>query len=125
MTTSSFGAGSFSAGLPGPRVPIGARRTRLLLEAPVEVPDEAGGNTRGFTTLDTLWGTVVPAGGEERLTGESLGQVLRHRVALRFRAGITAGQRLRWGERLLAITAVADPDGRHRQLICLCEEIRP
>ena len=48
-----------------------------------------------------------------------------HRVTLRWRAGVDAGQRLRDGTHLYDIRAVADPDGDRRRLVCLVREIGP
>lgn len=38
----------------------GELRHRLTLEAPVETPDGAGGVTRSFATVATLWAAVTP-----------------------------------------------------------------
>jgi SPP1 family predicted phage head-tail adaptor len=99
-------------------------RKRIGLETPVEQADGAGGVTRTFSVTATLWGRVTPLRGEDGVVAAARGQVLTHRVVLRYRAGLDTTIRLRVGGRRLAIRAVYDPDERRRLLLCLCEEVR-
>lgn len=101
---------------------IGALRTRLVLEAPAETSDGAGGVIRQFAAAMVLWGHVAVLKGLEARVANVPGQVLSHRVTLRWRSGVDASMRLRLGTRLLAIRAVYDPDERRRTLVCLCQE---
>lgn len=43
----------------------GRLNRRLVLEAPVETDDGAGGVTRGFAAVATLWASVVPISAHE------------------------------------------------------------
>lgn len=104
---------------------IGALRTRLVLEAPTESPDGAGGVTRRFDAMMVVWGKVSLLKGSETLVAGVPGQVLSHRVTLRWRSGVTAAMRLRLGARILAIRAVYDPGEARRTLVCLCQEVSP
>ena len=88
---------------------VGALRRRLLLEAPVEIPDGAGGQLRSFETIAAVWAQVEWLSGNERWRGERPEQAASHRVTLRWRADVDAGQRLR--------------DGARRRLVCLVEEV--
>lgn len=104
---------------------VGALRRRLVLEAPVATPDGLGGATLDFETVAALWGQVEwLSGGEQWRLGRPE-QVATHRITLRWRAGVDAGQRLRDGERIFDIRAVADPEDGRRRLICLVEEVKP
>lgn len=105
------------------RRPVGALRRRLLLEAPVETEDGASGCLRSFETIAAVWAQVEWLSGDERWRGERPEQAASHRITLRWRAGVDAGQRLRDGERVFNIRAVGDPDGGRRRLVCLVEEV--
>lgn len=107
------------------RRPVGAMRRRLLLEAPVGTPDGAGGVIRSFETVAAVWAQVEWLSGQERWRAGRPEQAASHRITLRWRAGVDAGQRLRDGEQSFDIRAVADPDGGRRRLVCLVEEIGP
>ncbi len=101
------------------------RHRRLVLEATVDTPDDAGGFSRAHVPVATVWASLVWLGGEERDRADRPEQASRWRVGLRWRAGVSAGMRLRDGQRLLEITATGDPDGSRKRLVCLCEEIGP
>lgn len=103
---------------------VGALRRRLLLEAPVETLDGAGGRLIGFETVAAVWAQVEWLSGNERWRGERPEQAVSHRITLRWRVGVDAGQRLRDGGQVFDIRAVGDPDGGRRRLICLVEEVR-
>jgi SPP1 family predicted phage head-tail adaptor len=104
---------------------VGALRRRLTLEATVATPDGLGGATQAYATVAALWAQVEWMSGDERWRAGRPEQFATHRVILRWRAGIDAGQRLRDGARIYEIRAVDDPDGSRRRLICLVEEVRP
>lgn len=107
------------------RAPVGALRRRLLLEAAVATPDGLGGTTQVYETVAAVWAQLEWIAGGERWRRGRPEQVATHRVTLRWRAGVDAGQRLRDGDRLFDIRAVADPDGGRRRLVCLVQEIGP
>ena len=107
------------------RVPIGALRARLVIETPVESPDGAGGLSRDWSALGTVWGAVEPLSGEERLLADRLEERVTHRVILRAGPDLKAGMRFRRAGRVLAIRSVYDPDERGARLLCLCEEVKP
>lgn len=102
--------------------PIAGRRVRLVLEAPVEVADPLGGAEITHQPLLTLWASVcAQRGGETEVAGRVEGAV-DTRITLRWRPGVDAGMRFSDGTRRFVIRAVFDPDGRRRDLVCLCQE---
>ena len=107
------------------RARVGALRRRLLLEAAMATPDGLGGTTQVYETVAAVWAQFEWIAGGERWRRGRPEQVATHRVTLRWRAGVDAGQRLRDGDRLFDIRAVADPDGGRRRLVCLVQEIGP
>lgn len=108
-----------------PVKPIASRRSHLTLEALAETPTSLGGASLGWQTTATLWGAVeMQTGREAGEAGQAIGE-RTGRVTLPFREGIDARNRVRLGNRVLEITAVFDPDGRRRQLVCLVREVTP
>ncbi len=95
---------------------------RLSLEEAVSTPDGQGGATVTWTEIAAMWARIEPVSFSltER-AGAEIGTVT-HRIWLRFRDGVSAGQRLRKGARLFAVKLVQDPDETGRYLTCLCEE---
>jgi head-tail adaptor len=101
------------------------RHRRLVLEAAVDTPDDAGGFTRAHVAFGAVWASLVWLGGDERERADRPEQAGRWRLSFRWRAGVTAGMRLRDGQRLFEIMATGDPDGSRTRLVCLCEEVGP
>ena len=96
---------------------------RLQLESFAQVSDGQGGSLGGWTALGAVWAYIEPvasptftdmAGGERA--------VVTHRIVMRFRQGVTAGQRLRKGSRIFSIRLLRALDESGRYLSCLCEE---
>src|SRR5262245_57150124 len=56
---------------------------RLVLEAPVESEDGAGGVTRLYDVVTTLWAKVVPLSASSELTAANLGARVRYRIIVR------------------------------------------
>lgn len=95
---------------------------RLELEAPVATPDGQGGAEMAWDPVAALWALVEPV---SQAFGEIAGAeaaTISHRIWMRFRADIVAGQRLRKGARLFTIRTARDPDESGRYLVCYCEE---
>lgn len=103
----------------------GAARRRMILEAPMETPDDIGGVTRRFAPVATLWASLTPVAAAERREGGRMELAITHRVRMRWRPGVVAAMRLRLGARLFEIRGVHDEEERHRALVCQCEEIAP
>ena len=99
---------------------------RLLLEAPEDTSDGAGGVTRSWQVLGAVWAALEPRTG--RAVDAAAGSVARmpYRITLRAApAGSPArpkpGQRLRAGARVFHVQAVADEPGG-AWLTCFAEE---
>ena len=94
----------------------GSLNRRLTLEAPVETDDGAGGVTRGYEAIATLWASVTPLSAREELNAVQRGVTVTHRIAIRFSPDITARHRFRDGARIYRIASLRDRDGRRRFL---------
>ncbi|MFV0301770.1 MAG: head-tail adaptor protein [Paracoccus sp. (in: a-proteobacteria)] len=101
----------------------------LLLETPLRQGDGMGGNRVAWQAVGRLWAAMSAVGGAERSGQAGAQSVVSWRIVTR---GAPEGdprrprpeQRLRLGERVFRIDAVAerDPDGRF--LTCFAREER-
>jgi head-tail adaptor len=106
------------------------RLTRaLVLEAPVPVPDGAGGQGVAWTALGTLWAAIKPGAGRARADALGKAGEVTLRITLRAAPPGTsarprAGQRLREGSRLFRILTVTEADeaGRYLTVTAIEEE---
>jgi SPP1 family predicted phage head-tail adaptor len=103
----------------------GMRRTRLMLETPVETPNTLGGAAISFSPVIGVWGRLEALSGREREAGLKLEGVADTRITIRWRAGIDTRMRFSSGTRIFVIRSAFDPDDARRDLVCLCEEISP
>jgi SPP1 family predicted phage head-tail adaptor len=100
----------------------GELRHRLTLEEPVETPDGAGGVTRGYATLTTLWAAVTPVSARGSVEAQSLAAEVTHRIVIRAGPQLTTRHRLREGTRIFRIVALRDRDGSGRFVEIHAEE---
>jgi SPP1 family predicted phage head-tail adaptor len=106
-------------------ISIASLRHRLTLEAPDELPDGMGGVVRTWSSLGEIWAAIEPLGASEAIAADKRLGRITHRIALRYRAGLTLNHRFRLGFRIFAIRALRDPEEQGRLLECLAEEERP
>lgn len=100
---------------------------RLVLEAPVRVPDGAGGAIRSWSTLGELWADLRPRTGRERAEAGAAISTMGYRIIVR---GAPEGslqrpapdQRFRDGTRVYLIRAVTEHDPAGRYLTCFADE---
>jgi SPP1 family predicted phage head-tail adaptor len=104
---------------------VGELRHRLVIEAPVETPDGAGGVSRAWSALATVWAAIEPVDVNERVVADRDIGVLTHKITLRHRDDLDLNHRFRLGGRTFAIRAWRDPDERGEFLECLVAEERP
>jgi SPP1 family predicted phage head-tail adaptor len=100
----------------------GRLKSRLVLEKPTRVPDEAGGATVTWAAAATLWAELIPLKAEERPRGEGLVDMMLWRIVVRYRGDVAPGDRFRLGARLFLVLAVSDPGQDGRWLACLGDE---
>ena len=85
---------------------------RLVLEAPTESDDGAGGVTRIFSTVATLWASVEPVSARSAVVTDALGAIITHRIRIRYGADITPRHRFRDGETVFRIVAISERERR-------------
>lgn len=101
----------------------GLLRHRVTIQAPTTTVNERGAQTPGWAEVATVWAEVRTPTGRERSGDERTVAVLSHVVTMRYRPGLTAAHRLKWGDRVFSLLATPDPDNRRRMLVCQCQEI--
>ena len=91
----------------------GELNRRLVLQAPVETGDGAGGVTRSYSAVTTLWAQVVPASARADVAADSLGAALRYRIVIRARSDVTTRHRFQDGSRIYRILSARASVDRH------------
>jgi SPP1 family predicted phage head-tail adaptor len=94
---------------------------RLLLEAPVETDDGAGGVTRLYDVVTVLWAQVVPLSVAADVTADKAGAAARYQIVVRERSDITTRHRFQDGAHIYRVLAVR-PSADRRFLAIEAEE---
>jgi len=105
------------------QVTIGSLRHRLRLQVPSDSDDLAGGQTRTWSDLATVWGSIRPLFGREGYRDDKFSGRITHEITLRYRSGVLPDMRLVMGTRIFEIHATLDQGSRGRWLTCHCEEV--
>ena len=99
----------------------------LILETPERFSDGAGGFVEGWIVLGTLWAEITARTGRETASSNTPVSRVSHRIVVRAapfgaQSRPKPQQRLRDGERVFAIQAVAERDRDGRYLTCFVDE---
>ena len=96
---------------------------RATLVARTLTPDGGGGFSESWTGFASVWIALEPLGASDTAGADRLESRVRHRVTLRRRADLAAGQRVTAGPRTFRVHAVLDDGPRAQFVSLLCEEL--
>jgi SPP1 family predicted phage head-tail adaptor len=99
----------------------GELNRRLVLQAPVETADGAGGVTRSYAPAMTLWASVEPVSARNAVVADAPGATVTHRIVIRRRAAVTTRHRFVEGTTVYRIVTLRD-DATRRFLVIGAEE---
>ena len=102
---------------------IGTLNQRAALLANTLAPDGGGGFTDDWEAFADVWVAVAPIIGSDAFGPDRLDSRVRHRITLRRRSDVAAGQRVQIGARLFRIHTVLDEGPASSTMILLCEEL--
>ena len=102
---------------------IGTLNQRAQLLANTLTPDGGGGFTDDWESFASVWVAVEPISGTDDFAPDRLESRVRHRITLRRRSDVAAGQRVQVGSRLFRIHTLLDEGPPAPKMILLCEEL--
>ena len=94
---------------------------RLVLEAPVESADGAGGVARSYASIMTLWGKVEPVSARGAVVADAPGATITHRIIVRRYSAVTTRHRFIEGTTIYRLVTIRD-DATRRFLVIGAEE---
>jgi SPP1 family predicted phage head-tail adaptor len=101
---------------------IGRLRERVVLEAPVEAADGAGGVARTYAAQATLWAAIVAVGAKADVIADASGASVTHRFTIRGGVDVTTRHRLRLGTRTFDVVSMRDADPQRRFMLIEARE---
>jgi SPP1 family predicted phage head-tail adaptor len=102
---------------------IGTLNQRAQLLANTLTPDAGGGFGESWEAFASVWLKVEPIAGTDNFGPDRLESRVRHRLTLRRRDDVAAGQRAQVGARLFRIHTVIDEGPSAALMTLLCEEL--
>ena len=102
---------------------ISSLNQRALLLAKTLTPDGGGGFSDNWEAFASVWVAVEPLSGTDAFGPDRLEARVRHRLALRRRGDVAAGQRAQVGARLFRIHTLLDEGPQSSLMTLLCEEL--
>jgi SPP1 family predicted phage head-tail adaptor len=102
---------------------IGSLNQRALLLANTLTPDGGGGFSNNWEAFATVWVAVEPISGTDTFGPDRLEARVCHKLTLRRRGDIAAGQRAQIGARVFRIHTVFDEGPGAALMTLLCEEL--
>lgn len=102
----------------------GKLRHRIALQKMTGAKDSEGVPVEVWTDVArSVAASLEPLKGREYYQAAAMTAENGIPVTIRYRPGITAALRVRFGTRILNIRNVIDPEERHIKLILMCEEV--
>ena len=105
------------------RNPIATLRTRLKLQAPVDVPDPLGGFARDWQDVADIWASVASSAPVPQFVAARQDARVTHRITIRWRPDITAAMRFEGDGGTYVIHGANDSDAYRAFLVCYCEQV--
>lgn len=90
----------------------GQLKTRLVIQQPVQTPDDQGGVVRSWTTFATVWAQVTPLTARRDTEADADGVTQSYRIVLRSHLSLTLQHRFSDGTRIYRIAAIRERDDR-------------
>lgn len=101
-------------------------RHYVTLQEEVRSADTVGGYKKSWVDIARFWAAIEPLHGglrgREILMGDQPTSTITHRIMIRYRSGISAGQRMMYKERYFNIRSIINEHEKNRILIILAEE---
>lgn len=112
-------------------MPIGKMRHKLDLQVKVLTEDGGGSSSvSSYSTFATVFGSITPKSGGERMFGDQLQEPITHIIRIRFRRDISFKNRIQYKftndgisvTRVFNIKRVINVDNRDRYIEIMCVE---
>lgn len=100
---------------------IARLRHRVTLQRATETIGDEGDIVQAFAAIGQTWAEVKPFGGREIVTSGNPTAVQGWRVEMWHRTDLTTVDRILYGDLVLNIRSIADPDGKRVTVVAMCD----
>lgn len=103
----------------------GRLRHRIAFQTSTDTKDAGGGLVETWTTINTVWGAVIPLSGRELANAQMMNSEITHRLEIRYLSTINAKGRALFGSRIFPLFGVLNIDERNREMHIGAKEVLP
>lgn len=96
---------------------------RITLQQQTEEQDASGQLLDNWADIATVWAAIEPLSGREFFAAQQVNSEVTTKIRIRYRDGIKAYMRIKYGERIFDIQSVIDPKEQHKELVLMCREV--
>ena len=100
----------------------GKLRHRLALQSAATTRNSYGEKEKAWSTYDTVWGSVEPMQGNERVLAQQVNAKLSHKIRIRYNSSVTVQHRILFDSRYFHINAIILPEEREAEMELMCSE---
>lgn len=93
---------------------------RVSIERFTSEQDELGQPVQAWTPLATVWAEVSPQAGREFVAAGAAQSELTTKIRIRYRPGLTSGDRVTHDGRVYNIASVIDYRSAKREIVLMC-----
>lgn len=101
---------------------LGRMRERITFEAFTGLDDGLGGMTRGWRRVANGWAAIEMVAMKEDAAARQHTRAIAYRLVARKPPGLSGAWQVRWRNRLLGITALAEVEGRPELVLLQARE---
>ncbi len=98
----------------------GSLRRQVVIESRSTARDSAGQALDDWSSVAVAYADIQPIAGRELAQANSEVSIVNAQIDIRYRPGVTAAMRVRYGSAIYNIEAVLDLDSRHETTRLLC-----
>ncbi|MDE6604789.1 MAG: phage head closure protein [Clostridia bacterium] len=102
---------------------IGELNRRIEVLQFFEERDEFGGVDGQWLPVGRVWAKIEPGSGNEYFSKQKVNAENNTKITVRFYAGISEMNRIRYGDKLYEIVGIADHRTAHNMTIINCKEM--
>lgn len=103
-------------------VHAGLLRHKVEIQEMIRISDGGGGYEATWQTVAKVWANIKPLSGNETMAAMQLEDRITHDIVIRYRGGVTAAQRIKYGDRLFNIRSVINVEERNVWMQLRAEE---
>lgn len=101
---------------------LGKMRHKIQFESRDKTSDGAGGFSSSWDEAKEVWAHMKPASMRENFRGMKISEETSYEFTIRYQTGISAGQRIKYNDRIFNVKSVLNRDERDKYLDILAEE---